>query len=65
MAENNPADWREPFCCEARMSVGRCLAYCAHPAAAWRRLSGGGRVLLLSAYFGASYLLTLVALLVI
>jgi hypothetical protein len=47
------------------MAFGRCLAYCAHPTAAWRRLSRGGRILLLSAYFGASYLLTLVALLVI
>ena len=46
------------------MALGRSLAYCAHPAAAWRRLSGGGRVLLVAAYFGASYLVTFVGLLV-
>lgn len=45
------------------MALGRGLAYCAQPAAAWRRLSGSGRLMLLLAYFGASYLLTLSALL--
>jgi hypothetical protein len=46
------------------MTLGRWLAYCAYPTAAWRRLPRVGRLLLLSSYFGASYLLTLMALLV-
>ncbi len=46
------------------MTLGRWVAYCAYPTAAWRRLSRGGRLVLWSTYFGASYLLTLVALLV-
>jgi hypothetical protein len=46
------------------MNPGRCLAYCAHPAAAWRRLPRNGRVLLVLAYFSASYLLTLSTLLI-
>lgn len=47
------------------MALGRSLAYCAHPAAAWRRLSNGGRLLLVVAYFGASYVVTFAALLVV
>jgi hypothetical protein len=44
--------------------LGRSLACCVHPAAAWRRLPLGGRVLLVGAYFGAGYAGMLVALLV-
>lgn len=47
------------------LALGRCLAYCAYPTAAWRRLSKAGRVLLMAAYFGMSYLLTLATLLAI
>ena len=47
------------------MVLGRFLAYCSHPAAAWRRLSGRGRLLLLTAYFGAGYVVTLAALLAV
>jgi hypothetical protein len=47
------------------MVLGRCLAYCAHPAAAWRRLPRGGRILLLTTYFGTAYVLTFAALLFI
>jgi hypothetical protein len=45
------------------MSLGRFLAYCAHPAAAWRRVSTRGRAAILAAYAGAGYVVTLVALL--
>jgi hypothetical protein len=47
------------------MTLGRFLAYCAHPALAWRRLSKSDRTLLVAAYAGASYVLTLVALLAV
>lgn len=49
----------------AVVAIGRGLAYCVYPLAAWRRLSGRGRILLLSTYFGASYLLTLTVLLIV
>jgi hypothetical protein len=35
--------------------IGRALAWCVHPTAAWRRLPARGRVLLVAAYVGASY----------
>jgi hypothetical protein len=44
--------------------IGRSLACCAHPAAAWRVLSPARRVLLLAAYFGAGYIGGLAMLLV-
>ena len=37
--------------------VGRSLAICAHPYAAWRSRSANRRLVLLFAYFMASYLL--------
>jgi hypothetical protein len=46
------------------VALGRSLACCVHPAAAWRRLPPGGRALLVGAYFGAGYAGILVALLV-
>lgn len=46
-------------------ALGRSLAYCAHPAVAWRRLSRPRRILLLGAYFAGAYVLTLAALLVV
>ena len=45
--------------------LGRSLALCAHPSAAWRVLSRRGRALVLGAYFTASYLTVLVTLLVL
>jgi hypothetical protein len=45
--------------------LGRLLAYCVHPVAAWRRLSAADRTLLVVTYFGAGYLLTLLALVTI
>jgi hypothetical protein len=44
--------------------LGRSLACCAHPSAAWRHLPPAGRVLLVGAYLGASYVGVLIALLV-
>ena len=43
--------------------VGRALALFVHPAAAWLRLSGRGRVILLGAYATAGYVSVLGALL--
>jgi hypothetical protein len=45
--------------------IGRGLAICAHPFLAWRLLSPGHRSLLVGAYFGASYITILTALLVL
>jgi hypothetical protein len=44
--------------------LGKSLACCVHPAAAWRYLPPGGRALLVGAYFGAGYAGVLIALLV-
>jgi hypothetical protein len=43
--------------------VGRSLAMCAHPYAAWRAHSTRGRLLVLFTYLAASYALILSALL--
>jgi hypothetical protein len=45
--------------------VGRSLAFCLHPSAAWRRLPVSGRVLLLAAYFAGGYVAVLTFLLVV
>jgi hypothetical protein len=44
--------------------LGRSAAFCLHPFAAWRRLPAAGRVLLVGAYFGGSYIAVLAALLI-
>jgi hypothetical protein len=43
--------------------IGRGMACCLHPRAAWRVLSRSGRALVVGAYAGAGFLTTLVALL--
>jgi hypothetical protein len=43
--------------------IGRTLACCVHPAAAWRRLPASGKALILATYFAVSYLGVLTALL--
>jgi hypothetical protein len=43
--------------------VGRSMAVCAHPYAAWRLRPGATRVLIVSAYAAAAYVLVLGALL--
>lgn len=43
--------------------IGRTLAYCMHPAAAWRIVSLRGRAAILGAYAAAGYIGVLVALL--
>jgi hypothetical protein len=41
------------------VQLGRAMAMCAHPYAAWRRLSRGGRSFLLAAYVMVGYVGTL------
>lgn len=45
------------------IALGRWLAFCAHPTAAWRLLPLHGRLLLAASYAGASYLVSLALLL--
>ncbi len=45
--------------------IGRTLAMCAHPYAAWRLQSAKGRALVLCAYAATSYVIVLGALLVL
>jgi hypothetical protein len=52
---------RMPF----EIIIGRGMACCLHPTAAWRVLSRSGRALVVGAYAGAGFLTTLVALLLI
>lgn len=47
----------------ADIVIGRTLACCAHPAAAWRRLSTSGKALILGAYFLIGYVGVLLVLL--
>jgi hypothetical protein len=42
--------------------IGRTLACCVHPSAAWRRLPGSGRAMVVGSYFAASYLTVLIVL---
>jgi hypothetical protein len=39
--------------------IGRGLAFCVHPAAAWRVLSAPGRAFVVAAYAGAAYVAVL------
>ena len=39
----------------ADVVIGRMLACCVHPAAAWRRLPASGRAMVIVTYFAASY----------
>jgi hypothetical protein len=45
--------------------IGRALAWCVHPTAAWQRLPARGRVLLVAAYVGASYTVVLTLLFIV
>jgi hypothetical protein len=47
----------------ADVVIGRTLACCVHPAAAWRRVPGAGKALIVGAYFVVGYLGVLVILL--
>ena len=53
----------EMSCMSADVVIGRTLACCVHPAAAWRRVSGSGKALIVGAYFVLAYCGVLVALL--
>jgi hypothetical protein len=44
--------------------IGRWLALCSHPLAAWRVLPASGRLLIVASYFASSYAAALLALLV-
>lgn len=43
--------------------IGRWLAWCSHPVAAWRVLPASGRTLILASYFASAYLAVLLSLL--
>ena len=45
--------------------IGRGLAFCVHPTAAWRVLSTPGRAFVVAAYAGAAYVAVLGALLLV
>jgi hypothetical protein len=47
----------------ADVVIGRTLACCVHPAAAWRRVSRPGKALIVGAYFVVGYCGVLVVLL--
>lgn len=47
----------------ADIVIGRTLACCANPAAAWRRLSASGKALIVGAYFLVGYIGVLLVLL--
>lgn len=49
----------------AEILIGRWLAFCAHPCAAWPRLTTRGRTLLVAAYVGLGYAGALAALIVL
>lgn len=55
-----PADPMPP-----EVVIGRALACCVHPSAAWRRLRVPGRVLLVAAYVSASYVTVLILLFIV
>lgn len=44
------------------VAIGRAVAYCCHPAAAWQLLSGRSRAFIVAAYVAAGYLTVLAAL---
>jgi hypothetical protein len=45
--------------------IGRGLAFCVHPTAAWRVLSKRGRAFVVAAYAGAAYVAVLGVLLLV
>ena len=45
--------------------LGRALAFCVHPTAAWRRLPASGRAMVVAVYLGAGYVTVLTALFVL
>src|SRR6185436_15637482 len=49
-------------CVPVEIVIGRWLACCAHPSAAWRLLPVSGRLLLVAAYAGFGFLLAFIGL---
>jgi hypothetical protein len=52
----------KPASMSADIVIGRTLACCVHPSAAWRRLSASGRALIVGTYFFVSYVAVLAVL---
>ena len=50
-------------CVNFEILLGRGLAFCTHPSAAWRRLPPAGRALLVGAYAAGGYVAVLSVLL--
>jgi hypothetical protein len=50
---------------QLELFVGRSLAFCAHPLAAWRVLPRSRRMLIVAAYFVAAFVTTLSALVIL
>ena len=61
--ENLRTTWEQPLLGNSGMpldvAIGRSLACCVHPSAAWRQLPTSRLVLLIAAYAGAGYLVVL------
>jgi hypothetical protein len=49
----------------AEIVIGRALAFCVHPRAAWRILPPSGRALVIAAYACAGYVACLTALILL
>jgi hypothetical protein len=45
--------------------IGRGLAFCLHPQAAWRVLPRGGRAMVIAAYVGVGFVATLATLMLL
>jgi len=50
---------------QIEIAIGRAMAFCAHPVAAWRILPPAKRALVAGAYFAAGYVAALVGLFVL
>jgi hypothetical protein len=57
------AGFAHPVGMSTEVLFARWLAFCVHPAAAWRRLPASGRLLLAGSYALVSYVTALTALL--
>jgi hypothetical protein len=68
MCRRKVAPWRVQTAREDKLMtvdvrLGRWLAFCVYPSAAWRLLPNRGRALLIGAYFAGAYALVLALLL--
>ena len=58
-------DWRHEPGYRVELMVGRTMAACAHPFAAWQVLSRSWRAVMVTTYAAASYLMVLTTLLIL